>query len=123
MAGKIGQSSVLPREIPDGYRLKGLTRLDGRCRTARDLKARCQAFAADPNAYLCGSLRQRFLGMEVWIEREEPAMARGEPVDHATFLAGMNTFLGFSKKLEAENGEGDDLARQIQTAVREEEGR
>ncbi|MDA2911747.1 hypothetical protein MYX04_12570 [Nitrospiraceae bacterium AH_259_D15_M11_P09] len=123
MSGKAGQTSQLPREIPEGYRLKGLTRLDGRCRSARELKTRRQAFAADPNAYLYGSLRQRFLGLEVWIERQEAALVRGEEVDHATFLAGMNTFLGFSKKLEAENGKGDDLARQIQTAMREEEGR
>ena len=120
MPGKPGQQSTLPREMPEGYRLKGLTRLDGRCRSARELKNRRQAFAADPAAYLQESRRDRFLEMEAWLQRKGTAVVRGADVDEATYLAGMNTYIGLVKQLEAasQNGHGQDLATSIQDALR-----
>ena len=122
MAGKVGQCSQLPREIPEGYRLKGLTRLDGRCRSAREFKNRRQAFAADPAAYLQESRRDRFLEMEAWLQRKGTAVVRGVDVDEAMYLAGMNTYIGLVKQLEAasQNSHGQDLATRIQAALRRE---
>ena len=122
MSGKVGQTSVLPREIPDRYRLKGLTRLDGRCRSARELKARRQAFAADPAAYLQASRRDRFLELESWLRRKGAVVAQGEPVDDSAYLAAMNTYLGIVRQLEvaARDGYDQDLASAIQAALHRE---
>ncbi len=122
MSGKPGQKSALPREIPTGYHLKGVRRLDGRCRTARDLKTRRQAFAADPAAYLQESRRDRFLEMEAWLRRKGTAVVREEEVDDSTYLGGMNTYIGLSRQLEAavRDGHGQDLATMIKASLRRE---
>ena len=109
MAGKVGQTSVFPREMPDRYRLKALTRLDGRCRTARDLKIRRQALAADPAVYLRESRRDRFLEMEAWLRRKGTAVVRGEEVDDSTYLGGLNVYIGLLRQLEAAFQNAQDL--------------
>lgn len=108
MAGKAGQCSQLPREIPEGYRLKGLTRLDGRCSSARELKQRRQAFTADPAAYLQASRRERFLELETWLRRKGAVVVQGEPVDDSTYLGALNAYVGLLRQLEAASRNGHE---------------
>ncbi len=110
MAGKIGQVVRFPTEIPEGNHRKGVTRLDGRCRSALELKRRRQAFKADPAAYLQASRRDTFLELEAWLRRRGAVIVQGEPVDDSTYLGALNAYVGLLRQLEAvaRAGHGQD---------------
>ncbi len=122
MAGKVGQVGKFPKEIPEGYHRKGSTKLDGRCRNARELKARRQAFMVNPAAYLQASRRDTFLELEAWLRRRRAVIAQGEPVDDSTYLGALNAYVGLLRQLEAasRDGHGQDLATMIQASLRRE---
>ncbi len=125
MSGKIGQVGRFPTEIPEGYHRKGSTKLDGRSRSARELKARRHAFTANPAAYLQASRRDTFLELEIWLRREGAVIAQGEPIGDSTYLGALNAYVGLLRQLEAasRDGHGQDLATSIQAALRKENDR
>ncbi len=108
MAGKIGQVGRFPTEIPEGYHRKGSTKLDGRSRSARELKARRHAFTVNPAAYLQASRRDTFLELELWLRGRGAVIARGEPVDDSTYLGALNSYVGLLKQLEAASRNGHE---------------
>ena len=107
MAGKAGQKSQLPTEIPERYTSSFLDELDGRSRVARELRSRWSALANAQGgerelSYMRRSLVNRFIHLECWLENQEAALANGQKIDEAKYFAALNSFAGLLGKLGLE---------------------
>ena len=107
MSGIPGQTSQLPREIPDHPRFgrRNLFRLlDGRSKIARLLRERrCTLTTGLGNAgirpYEDDSLVDRFLSLEAVIQKMEIELASGQAIDLPSYLTALNVFLSMKRQL------------------------
>lgn len=95
------------RHPPLAYASDWIERLDGRTALARAVQQRLAGLhdslgGAAALSYQEGSLCKRIVWLEALIESREAAMARGEEVDEARYLAAVATLAGLLKTLGME---------------------
>lgn len=99
MAGRKGQKSQKPAEIPAKFSENFLEGLDQRCRVAKELKARLDELMQDLGgegalSYQQKSLCKRAVFLEATIESREAAIAKGETVDLGPLVQAVNSLIG-----------------------------
>ncbi len=129
MAGKAGQHSKKATEIPARYAADFLSRLDRRCREARDQKTLFYGFAEE-----CGGLKglslleleaiRRFAHICRRIGRLEEVELTGGGIDQAAMNDATRSWLGLLRQVEvikARHRDGRDLAKDFEYALRDGE--
>jgi len=92
-------------EVPQQYSEDWIDRLDGRTKLAQAVRTRLNALTADLGgglSYQRRSLAKRAVWIELVIEQQEAALARGEDVDQGRLTQAVNTLIGLLKTLGLE---------------------
>ena len=107
MAGKHGQRSNKPTEVPAAYAPDFIATLDGRGRVARELRSRLTLLYNDIGgesflSYQQKSVCERIVHVEALLQSMEYDMANGKEVPLGNYIQGINTLVGLFKTIGLE---------------------